>query len=1208
MATLTLTPGADIATFGTDKDFVTGTLENLTAIDSIDFGDGAADDVLRLTTAGTVDFRAGGNAAGMRRFERLDLANGSNTVFLTDALVAASYFGSASVGFFTVRGGTGDDVVGASLVTGAGNRVQFVLGGGGNDTFIGSAGADVLRVNADELTAADSLNAGASDSDVLRFDTAGLVAADAFTGIRRIERIELNAGGNDITLTQAFAASADGGRVTVFSGGGNNAVDATAVTTAMQYFLGAGTDTYQGGSFVDTINASTATLSGSDVIVGGAGGALDVLQLSGGIYTADRFAGVSQIERLVLLAPGTEVFLALGLPATSTGTFAVIGTAGNDRVIAAAGETARVGFNPGAGSDRFLGGNGDDQINIAIADLDGSDILNGNEGRDRIGFLTAGTITAAQTAGLSSIETFSLAEGDNTVTLGTNLPTVNVAGRGGRDTVTMGLSTQYASLGGGDDTMIVSAATVPALSSYGGTGTDLIRTVGGGTFTFGALIVEFEQLLIQDGGATIDLSASPMALAITGSAGADIVVLGNAGFTGSFGAGNDQALNGAGDDVLDGGADFDTFILGPGGGRVDLSITGPQDTGQGIDTLTNFENALGGSGGDIIIGNDLENILSGSSGDDQIFGLGANDTLFGGAGNDLLNGGAGNDVADYRFAAGAVVVNLAASAPQVSQDGDGGQDTLVGVEYVKGSQFNDVIDGDGGNNRLWGQGGDDIVRGGGGNDIIEGGDGTDVLDGQGGTDTVAYEKAGSGVTVSLAITGPQATGGAGTDTLAGFENLTGSAFNDQLFGDGSANIIQGGAGDDYINGGAGADQLLGDAGNDTLQDNDTVNLVRGGDGDDTGNLSFAAGNLSGTANSWIQMGNGADTLNLVFNNTTLQPNRGISTGSNTTGTGPSPDNAEAGDGNDTVNVNGSFNATGTYLLTMSGDDVVNMNTASVFGFVHLGAGNDQYNGGNGADRAYGGAGNDTLNGNGGDDLLDGGLGNDTMAGGAGTDTVSYAATATSSTGGVTVDLALASAQDTGGAGVDTLFDIENLVGTAQADTLLGNAQANRLEGGAGDDIIAGRVGADTIVTGSGNDQVRWFAANEGGDTLSDFTAGGASDAFALLASAFPLFFGQASVSIFIDNSGPGNLAPVQQVVGRSGVANAAAVDAYLAGANQTFAGGVLVLGQASGSGAVSLYYDPNAAAAGGSDAAVLLGTTTVASLGAFTAADFLFFS
>jgi Ca2+-binding RTX toxin-like protein len=1210
MANLTLTPGADIATFGPEKSFITGLVENLTSIDQITFGDGGVDDVVILTSAGTVDFRAGGNASGVTRFERLDLAAGTNSVFITDALVSAAYFGAASAGFFSVRGATGNDTIDASLVTSAGNRVQFVLGGGGDDTFIGSNGADVLRINANELTAADSLNAGASTSDVLRFDTAGAVDAGGFTNVRRVERVELNAGGNAITVTQAFAASAEGGRLLVFSGGGNNTIDAQAATTTVQYSTGAGIEQFLGGGGADIIVANTSTIAGSDALNGGSGSAIDVLQLAGGTYAAAQLAGVTQIERIQLLAPGSVVNLALGLAATSTGTFAVIGTAGNDQVTTPAAETARVGFNPGSGTDRFTGGGGDDQINIAIADLDSADQFDGGAGRDRIGFTTAGTITAAQLSGLTSIETLSLSSaGPNTVTLGTNLTTVNVAGGTGNDTVTMALSTQFASLGAGDDTMIVSATAVPGDTSYGKEGFDTIRTTGAGTFTIGAGIVEFEALVMQDA-ATLDLTNTTMALTVTGSGGNDSITLGAVGQTVNAGGGNDTVVNGNGNDTLDGGAGFDTFILGPGGGSFNLGITGPQDTGQGLDTVINFEAVLGGTGGDTITGDNNPNTLSGAAGNDIIIGLGGNDLLSGGAGNDTLNGGADSDTADYIGAAAGIVVTMDSGAPQVTNDGDGGQDTLVAIENINGSNLVDAVTGDGANNILSGNGGNDTIVGGGGDDTIEGGAGDDDLQGSGGTDTVTYVNAAAAVTVLLTINGAQGTGGAGTDTLKNFENLTGSGFNDTLFGDAGVNVIRGGAGNDYMQGGGGADQLFGDAGNDTIEDSDGFNLLRGGDGDDVANLTFGSGSAPASATSWVQMGNGADQINFTFNNTTLGANRAISTGSNTTGAGTSPDNVEAGDGNDQVNVSGTFNASSSYVLTMSGDDQVSMNTSSVFAFVHLGAGNDQYNGNNGNDVAYGGAGNDRLFGNNGNDTFDGGLGDDEINGGDGVDTASYSATATSATAGVTVDLALFAAQSTGGAGTDTLFNIENLVGTGFADTLAGNSGANALNGGAGDDLLVGRLGADTLIGGTGNDEFRWFASNEGGDLIEKFTAGGTEDSFDFLATAFALFNGQGAIQINNDTSSGGSLAAGVDVVTRtaSGLTAASAVDSYLAGAAGTFAGGVFVLAQGGNGQTVQLFYDPNAAATAGSNVAMLLATLVgVNSTTGFSSADFGFF-
>jgi Ca2+-binding RTX toxin-like protein len=98
------------------------------------------------------------------------------------------------------------------------------------------------------------------------------------------------------------------------------------------------------------------------------------------------------------------------------------------------------------------------------------------------------------------------------------------------------------------------------------------------------------------------------------------------------------------------------------------------------------------------------------------------------------------------------------------------------------------------------------------NDTLEGDSGNNVLAGGEGIDTLSYEHAASGVTVSLAINSPQDTGGAGTDKLSGFENLTGSASGDVLTGSSGANVLSGLAGNDTLKGGGGADTMIGGAG------------------------------------------------------------------------------------------------------------------------------------------------------------------------------------------------------------------------------------------------------------------------------------------------------------------------------------------------------------------------------------------------------------
>ena len=138
------------------------------------------------------------------------------------------------------------------------------------------------------------------------------------------------------------------------------------------------------------------------------------------------------------------------------------------------------------------------------------------------------------------------------------------------------------------------------------------------------------------------------------------------------------------------------------------------------------------------------------------------------------------------------------------------------VDHVLvGTAGGDTLDGGLGNDTLSGLGGNDQLFGHEGNDVLLGGPGNDLLDGGAGIDTASYAGAATGVHVNLATVGPQATGD-GRDTLVGIENLTGSAFSDQLTGDGGVNVLSGGAGNDTLRGGAGNDVLHGGADNDLL--------------------------------------------------------------------------------------------------------------------------------------------------------------------------------------------------------------------------------------------------------------------------------------------------------------------------------------------------------------------------------------------------------
>lgn len=140
----------------------------------------------------------------------------------------------------------------------------------------------------------------------------------------------------------------------------------------------------------------------------------------------------------------------------------------------------------------------------------------------------------------------------------------------------------------------------------------------------------------------------------------------------------------------------------------------------------------------------------------------------------------------------------------------------------------DVILGTSGDDVIFGFRGNDTICGGGGFDVIQGGGGDDVMDGGTGADIVSYNSSPQGVTVSLGIAGPQDTGPAtGTDTLSGFDALTGSAGDDTLTGDSNGNYLRGRRGDDTINGAAGQDTITGSFGNDTCDGGPDADWARG---------------------------------------------------------------------------------------------------------------------------------------------------------------------------------------------------------------------------------------------------------------------------------------------------------------------------------------------------------------------------------------------
>ena len=271
----------------------------------------------------------------------------------------------------------------------------------------------------------------------------------------------------------------------------------------------------------------------------------------------------------------------------------------------------------------------------------------------------------------------------------------------------------------------------------------------------------------------------------------------------------------------------------------------------------------GTEAGELVEGTAGDDILCGFGGADRLLGHGGHDTIYGGEGDDVLKGGSGIDQligesgtdtygggkgdldrAWFTHAPGPVEVRL--SEGSALGDGAVGDpdavESLRGVEGAVGTPFVDVMTGDAGPNTFAGSGGSDRLRGGRGLDVAN------------------YEFAAGSVRIDLAA--GHARGADGRDVLVGIENILGSAFDDQLLGDGGNNAIAGLSGDDDMDGrgseldtlsyafapvGVTVDRRLGAAfgeGNDTLAGFERVSGSPHGDtlvGDDDADTLYGLG-------------------------------------------------------------------------------------------------------------------------------------------------------------------------------------------------------------------------------------------------------------------------------------------------------------------------------------------------------------------------------
>ena len=801
-----------------------------------------------------------------------------------------------------------------------------------------------------------------------------------------------------------------------------------------------------------------------------------------------------------------------------------------------------------------LEGNDDDN---SLSGGSGNDILIGNGGNDNI---SAG----------SGNDTILAGTGDDYIDGGSGNDSYYYNYGDGMDTI---------SDNGNFDVIVFNRGIDPEKLVYRNEGNDL-RIMIDGSETQGVLIKNFfssidykiEELHFADN-VVIRLSEIGLVLTqknigetVTGTEFGDTIYANDGFDTVNAGKGDDIIIGGKGNDQLNGGEGSDTYIY---------------NIGDGLDTISDYQNSsTEGRNDKIKFGEGIKfsDLTFRKNGNDLII------TLF----NDITQGiviksqfSSDYDSIEYlEFADG--------SQFSLKENGFTFQQT-DGHDDVTGTKYDDTIYGGAGNDTLKGENGNDILIGGKGNDVLNGGygndtyiwnlgDGLDTIEDYQGSSTdgrmdsvsfgqgisfedLTFECSGSDLIIYVKGDRTQgvilrnqfnsdyyrieylelADGTVKNLTEMGFtfqqtdrhDNVTGTQYDDIIYGNGGNDTLNAGNGNDILVGGKGDDSLDGGYGNDTY----VWNL---GDGFDT--ISDYQSSSTEGLEDKIKFGEGITFEDLSFensgNNLIIYVNgdktQGLQLNNYFYGSNYTIEILEFADGS-------TVNLTQIGLTFQQQDNSETITGTAYDDVIYANDGNDTVNAGSGNDTIYGGNGNDTLNGQGDNDTLVGGKGNDSLDGGSGDDTYIYNLgdgydIISDSSGNDKIkfgegisfaDLKFANGDNNslliflsedkteaiqinnfisnGNYRIEQLefadgttknlsemgltFDqydcAETITGTDYDDVIYGNGGNDTLYGGNGNDILSGGTGHDRLEGGSGDDTYVWNL-NDGIDTISDY--------------------------------------------------------------------------------------------------------------------------
>lgn len=634
-----------------------------------------------------------------------------------------------------------------------------------------------------------------------------------------------------------------------------------------------GDDVLEGTFFGDTIDALggndiVSGLSANDHLIGGSGN--DTLRGGPG---ADRLDGGAGIDIADYLGATTGVTLDLSDLTKNTGDAAgdaytgierFFGSNFGDRILGSADKDDFVGFDGNdtlfglggkdllqgaSGNDLLYGGADDDTLRGANGvDLlygeAGNDVLDGGGGFDRL-------------FGGRGDDRFLFSAGNDSYSGGAGRDGLVLIGQTNLDLTTIGVSLldsiEYIEIGNSNDRFFDNDDDREILI---GAGNDTVNARGGND--------------LLDGGKGDDT--------LDAGAGDDTIIAGDGKDTANGGKGDDRFVLALDGDMLRGGEGSDTADASRLNAAVEIDLVKERaryTKESGKDTIKAFENAIGTSLADTLLGTEAANSLIGGNGKDVIKGLAGDDHIDAGKGRDDVNGGSGDDTILIRGDESRIVGGAGQDTLDASKAEDGARINLrtgvfnletdtapsiktTGFEVLIGTAFDDL---------LTGRKGQD--------DHLTGGDGADQIVGLSGMDTVSYALSSKGVDVDL-TRNQQKKGDAAGDSLKSIEAVEGSIFDDILSG-GTASFdirFEGGDGNDHLTGAKGKDRLYGDLGDDLLDGTSEGNdRMYGEDGDDT----LIAGD------GFDRMRGGAGNDRLIFR----------------AGDGDAADIGIGGDGNDT---------------------------------------------------------------------------------------------------------------------------------------------------------------------------------------------------------------------------------------------------------------------------------------------------------------------